>query len=231
MGSARNPRGGHDEKTRHSCDSVSCCRLRERLGQSFDQRVSEARRPYARRLSGGPEGREGTRRPKGQSLKNAAATEAAEALRLWSELAIGPRQVGARGVCGRSGLGPATGGHPARYRPHGERDIGGRMATRLPLVRSRLQPAGDHARGQRGDPRDRRHVRPSQEGRLRQKVFSRRGSLKKPASWSRKYWRLGMASCWLRFPTRRAARPTRRPCRSFLSRSMTWPELPAAAWR
>lgn len=57
-------------------------------GQSFDQRVSEARR-HMRAACQAVQKIVKAPAPEGQSLKNAAATEAAEALRLWSELSKG----------------------------------------------------------------------------------------------------------------------------------------------
>lgn len=57
-------------------------------GQTFDQRVSEARR-HMRAACQAVQKIVKAPAPEGQSLKNAAATEAAEALKLWSELAKG----------------------------------------------------------------------------------------------------------------------------------------------
>lgn len=68
-------------------------------GQSFDRRVSEARGHMrgacqaVQKIAKAPA-------PEGQSLKNAAATEAAEALRLWSELAKGHAKAVPEGYAG-----------------------------------------------------------------------------------------------------------------------------------
>ncbi|MCK7534222.1 MAG: hypothetical protein MZV63_25975 [Marinilabiliales bacterium] len=198
------------EESRHSGNGALSCGLRELRRTNIRPTCIGGQGTHAGGPPGGPEDRQGgpggAVRPQGIRIRGGLPSRAVMGGIVQRICRHRPR-----GLRRRPGLGPAVGGYPAQYRPNGEGNSRGSMAARLPFLRPRLQPAGDHARGQRRNPRDRHHVRPAQKGRFRPRASGRGKTEKARALVKEILGARDASSGWPLFRRRRAAKPIGTP--------------------